>query len=96
MAMARRRRYHPFSPSTLASIEANVWVSNETRHLHKGTTSAPLSAFELRTKLKSRTSAWEAAGVPAKDTKGIDNNLTVCSAINAAAYNWVSELFFKI
>jgi len=50
--------------------------------------SAPLSAFELRTKLKSRTAAWEAAGVPAKDTKNIDNNLTMCSAVNNAAYQW--------
>ena len=39
--------------------------------------SAPLSAFELRTKLKSRASTWEAAGGPGSAAKNADKNMTM-------------------
>merc|ERR1719326_1887742 len=46
----------------------------------------PLSAFELRAKIKSRQVLWEAAGLT--PPAGIDKNQSVCRAINQAAYDW--------
>ena len=49
--------------------------------------SAPLSAFELKTKLKSRAEVYAAAGVNA--TNGdVDKNTTMCRSVNQAAYDW--------
>jgi len=47
---------------------------------------APLSALEMRAKIKSRQTLWEAAGLT--PPAGIDKNVTVCRATNQAAYDW--------
>eukprot|EP00326_Haptolina_ericina_P037649 CAMPEP_0181249428 /NCGR_PEP_ID=MMETSP1096-20121128/45754_1 /TAXON_ID=156174 ORGANISM="Chrysochromulina ericina, Strain CCMP281" /NCGR_SAMPLE_ID=MMETSP1096 /ASSEMBLY_ACC=CAM_ASM_000453 /LENGTH=165 /DNA_ID=CAMNT_0023346775 /DNA_START=279 /DNA_END=776 /DNA_ORIENTATION=+ len=47
--------------------------------LFPNASSAPLSAYELKTKIKSRQ---------ATANKSIDHNYTVCRAINQAAYDW--------
>ena len=57
--------------------------------LFPNSTTPPLSAFEMRTKLKSREAIWEAAGLGKQDSKKTDGNLTMCMAINQLAYNWV-------
>lgn len=46
----------------------------------------PLSAYELKTKFKSREAIWKAAagGGSPKD----DKNYTICKSINQAAYDW--------
>jgi len=51
----------------------------------------PISASEFRTKLKSRQSLWQSAGVP--DAQAAYNmtdryNTSICRSINEAAYEW--------
>jgi hypothetical protein len=56
--------------------------------LFPNASSAPLSVFELRTKLKSRQVTWEAAGL-GKQSGDVDKkNLTICRDVNQAAYDW--------
>ena len=54
----------------------------------------PISARELRTKLKSRQSIWQSAGVPEELSpfNTTDRlNASICRAVNAAAYQWALE-----
>lgn len=46
-----------------------------------------LSAFELKTKLKSRVALWEAAGL-GKQPGSLDKNMSICRGINQKAYDW--------
>jgi len=55
--------------------------------LFPNASSAPLSAFELRTKLKSRKVTWESAGLGKQDSS-VDDNMTICRDVNQAAYDW--------
>lgn len=59
--------------------------------LFPNSTTPPLSAFEMRTKLKSREAVWEAAGLGKQDGKKTDGNLTMCKAINQLAYTWALQ-----
>eukprot|EP00927_Polykrikos_kofoidii_P022292 TRINITY_DN20844_c0_g1_i3.p1 TRINITY_DN20844_c0_g1~~TRINITY_DN20844_c0_g1_i3.p1 ORF type:complete len:483 (-),score=77.06 TRINITY_DN20844_c0_g1_i3:89-1537(-) len=52
-----------------------------------GKASAPLSALELRTKLKSREAVWTSAGLP-KASSALDHGVTLCKDINQAALVW--------
>ena len=53
---------------------------------------APLSARELRSKLKSRQSLWQKAGVAGVDFEVTDrNNTRACADINSAAYQWALQ-----
>jgi hypothetical protein len=45
------------------------------------------SAFELRTKFKSRQAIWSNAGL-GKGTDELDKNTNACKEINQAAYDW--------
>lgn len=54
--------------------------------LFPNATSAPLSALEMRAKIKSRQTVWEAAGL--KPSSAIDKNATMCREINQAAWDW--------
>lgn len=49
-------------------------------------TGAPLSAYELRTKMKSRTTLYKAIGV--KPGPNVDKNLTLCRLANEEAWSW--------
>jgi len=49
-------------------------------------TGAPLSAYELRTKMKSRTTLYKAVGV--KPGPNVDKNLTLCRSANEQAWSW--------
>jgi len=57
--------------------------------LFPNASSQPLSAIELRSKLKSRTAVWEAAGLDAPSS--VDSNLTFCKDINQLAYDWALQ-----
>jgi len=48
--------------------------------------SAPLSAFELKTKFKSREAIWDAIG--GGGSSAADKNNTICQLINERAYDW--------
>lgn len=50
-------------------------------------TAQPVSALEMRSKLKSVEATWEAAQVPGASGK-LDDNYTACAAINQAALDW--------
>jgi hypothetical protein len=54
------------------------------------TASAPLSALELRTKLKSKEAVWTSAGVPGASS-ALDDSVTLCRDINQAALDWAVE-----
>jgi len=57
--------------------------------LFPNASSPPLSAFELRAKIKSRQTVWEAAGLGPQDAGTTDkNNFTFCRLINEQAYEW--------
>lgn len=47
----------------------------------------PVSALEMRAKLKSVEAIWDAAKVPGASSK-LDDNYTACAAINQAALDW--------
>ena len=49
--------------------------------------SPPLSALELRAKIKSRVAAWEAAGL-GNQPGSVDKNNTICREINEHALSW--------
>jgi hypothetical protein len=52
-------------------------------------TNAPLSALELRTKMKSRTSLYTAVGLtPPSD---VDKNYTICRRANEMAWEWALQ-----
>lgn len=48
----------------------------------------PLSAYEFRTKLKSRQAMWQAVGLDASDVNATDGSLALCRAINQASWDW--------
>ena len=48
----------------------------------------PLSALELRTKMKSRQTLWEAAGLGKQSVDVDKKNLTLCRAANQLAWDW--------
>jgi hypothetical protein len=52
-------------------------------------TGAPLSAYELRTKMKSRTTLYKAVGV--KPGPNVDKNLTLCRQANEEAWAWATK-----
>ncbi|CAE8740723.1 unnamed protein product [Polarella glacialis] len=52
--------------------------------------SRPLSAFELRSKLKSKEAYWSKAGV-AGAGGSLDQNMSLCADINRAALQWAVE-----
>jgi hypothetical protein len=52
--------------------------------------SQPLSAYEFRTKLKSREAIFHKANVPGAGPD-LDNSSKVCASINKAAYEWALE-----
>lgn len=54
--------------------------------LFPNATSPPLSALEMRAKLKSRQTLWEAAGL--SPPSSVDKNNSVCREINQAAWDW--------
>ena len=56
--------------------------------LFPNASSAPLSVFELRTKLKSRQVTWETAGLGKQSSDVDKKNLTICRDVNQAAYDW--------
>jgi len=55
------------------------------------TSTGPLSALELRTKMKSRQAVYEAAGLGTQDQNQTDGNLTMCKAINELAFSWALQ-----
>jgi len=57
--------------------------------LFPNASSAPLSAFEMKSKLKSRETILKAAGISA--SSDVDSNMTICRAINERAYMWALE-----
>jgi len=59
--------------------------------LFPNSSSAPVSAFELRSKMKSRQASWEAAGLGKQDDSKTDKNNNMCKAINQAAYDWALQ-----
>jgi len=54
--------------------------------LFPNSSSAPLSAFEMKSKIKSRQATWEAINATAPSS--VDKNMTICRGINQAAYDW--------
>merc|ERR1719261_1872939 len=52
-------------------------------------TGAPLSAYELRTKMKSRTTLYKAVGL--KPSSTVDKNLTICRKANEEAWQWATQ-----
>ena len=50
------------------------------------TSGAPLSALELRTKMKSRTTLYKAVGL--KPSSNVDKNYTLCRSANEEAWQW--------
>jgi len=54
--------------------------------LFPNASSAPLSAFEMKAKLKSRETLLKAAGVAA--SSAVDKNMTICRDINERAVTW--------
>jgi hypothetical protein len=52
-------------------------------------TGAPLSAYELRTKMKSRTTLYKAVGL--KPSANVDKNLTICRRANEEAWGWAMQ-----
>jgi hypothetical protein len=56
--------------------------------LFPNASSAPVSAYELKTKMKSREAVWEAAGFGKQDTDKTDKNMSMCRAINQQAWDW--------
>ena len=48
--------------------------------------SAPLSAFEMKAKVKSRQVTWDAAGL--NGTGADDKNMSICRSVNEAAWTW--------
>merc|ERR1719387_1033724 len=64
---------------------------NESGSLFPNASSPPLSALELRTKMKSRKTLWEAAGL-GKQSGDVDKkNLTLCKRANQAAWDWALD-----
>jgi hypothetical protein len=59
--------------------------------LFPNTTSPPLSALELRTKMKSRKIIWEAAGLGKQSADVDKKNLTLCKRANQAAWDWALD-----
>lgn len=59
--------------------------------LFPNASAAPLSAFEMRTKLKSRQAVWESAGLGPQDSGKTDKNMTMCRAVNELAYVWALQ-----
>ena len=56
--------------------------------LFPNASSAPLSALEMRTKLKSREETWESAGL-GKVSPDVDKkNMTLCRLVNEKAWAW--------
>lgn len=49
-------------------------------------TGAPLSALELRTKMKSRTTLYKAAGL--SPPPSVDKNMSICRKANELAWSW--------
>jgi len=49
--------------------------------------SKPLSAYELKSKLKSKQAVWQQAKQPGA-IPGLDKSMQTCSSINAAALDW--------
>jgi hypothetical protein len=48
----------------------------------------PLSALELRTKMKSRQTLWEAAGLGSQSVNVDKQNLTLCRHANQMSWDW--------
>merc|ERR1711871_150280 len=90
---------HPFhlphiwnNCSSPASCNLNVTTLTmlylEAGPLFPNASAPPLSAYELRTKLKSRQTLWEAAAL-GKQSPDIDKkNLTLCRHVNELAWSW--------
>eukprot|EP00656_Telonema_subtile_P021149 TRINITY_DN2218_c0_g1_i1.p1 TRINITY_DN2218_c0_g1~~TRINITY_DN2218_c0_g1_i1.p1 ORF type:complete len:497 (-),score=100.11 TRINITY_DN2218_c0_g1_i1:145-1635(-) len=57
-------------------------------HLFPNASSTPVSAFELKSKMKSREAVWEAAGFGPQDDSKTDKNNSMCKVVNQAAYDW--------
>jgi hypothetical protein len=90
---------HPFHlphiwnkcPSPGNSCTLNVTTLTEnfpgSGSLFPNTTSgAPLSALELRSKMKSRTTLYKAVGL--KPSPNVDKNYTLCKSANQQAWQW--------
>ncbi len=64
---------------------------NGSGSLFPNATDPPLSALELRTKMKSRKILWEAAGL-GKQSGDVDKkNMTLCRRANQMAWDWAME-----
>ena len=59
--------------------------------LQEDTGFVPISAVEMRVKLKSREAMWQAAGITNVDYNKTDLNITRCMAINKAVWDWAVE-----
>lgn len=79
------------NPSANSGCDLNVTTLSmsylEAGDLFPNASDAPLSALELRCKMKSRQTVWEAAGLGKQDPS-VDKNYTLCRAANEAAYQW--------
>jgi hypothetical protein len=72
----------------LTTLTMNV---NGSGTLFPNASSPPLSALELRTKMKSRKIIWEAAGL-GKQSGDVDKkNMTLCKEANQMAWDWALE-----
>ena len=72
----------------MTTLTMNV---NGSGNLFPNTSSVPLSALELRTKMKSRKIIWEAAGL-GKQSGDVDKkNMTLCKNANQMAWDWALE-----
>lgn len=61
---------------------------NQSSPLFPNSTGGPVSIYEFRAKIKSRVAYWEAAGLGSQSGDLDSKNMTMCRAVNQAAYDW--------
>ena len=64
---------------------------NGSGSLFPNATDPPLSALELRTKMKSRKILWEAAGLGTQSGDVDKKNMTICRRANQMAWDWAMD-----
>lgn len=85
---------HIFESCTSLPCALNSTTVTEPVYLDDGTPDdgvAPLSALELKSKLKSREAMWDAVGADIKHTNITDGSLHLCQAINNASWHWALQ-----
>lgn len=97
---------HPFhlphifnscQPGNASSSSCTLNMTTLTMPIYKAgdlfpnASSGPVSAFEMRTKLKSRQAVWEALGLGPQDSGKTDKNMSMCRDVNDRAWRWALQ-----